>query len=452
MLGVLRNFIKRVASGAAVFGILVSLDVTVSLAIVAITVPGMIFSAYTNKKRYEFDMEIRHADRIMGYVNRVHYLADYAKELRISDAGMIMDKLYDEGVNEKKGHIRKYLSKIAACGALWYTVGAVKDNGLVLLLAYKMMVEKSIMLGGFALGVSSSWQVSSALKEIVMAITELTKHSLYIEKMRTFLDSKTNIESGKLIPKDFESLECKNISFAYENGKDVLHNVSLKINAGEKIAIVGYNGAGKTTLIKLLMRFYDVTGGEILFNGINIKEYDIAEYRKVIGAVFQDYKIFAASIAENVVCGMCESGQKDDVYDALDKASFADKLASLEKGVDTHLTREFDDEGTNLSGGESQKIAIARAMYKRAPVTVMDEPSSALDPIAEYELNRHIETALCDNTVIFISHRLSTTKEAARIYMFENGEIIETGSHDELISLGGKYAEMFDLQASKYRA
>lgn len=143
---------------------------------------------------------------------------------------------------------------------------------------------------------------------------------------------------------------------------------------------------------------------------------------------------------------------REAVTSALDAASFTDKLAKLESGLDTHLTREFNDKGTNLSGGESQKIAIARALYKLASVTVMDEPSSALAPVAEYELNRHIETALCDKTVIFISHRLSTTRAAARIYMFEHGKIIEEGSHDALIAAGGKYAEMFNLQASKYRA
>ena len=451
ILKVLRNLIRRFAGGAAVFGILLSLDLLTAGFILAMTVPGMFFNSYINKKCYEYDMEARRSGRVASYVSRVHYLADYAKELRISEAGKIMDKLYDESTEECRGLIRKYFRKVTACGAVWMVVGAIKDNGLILILLYKMMVEKTVMLGGFALGVTSSWSVSSALREIVTAATELAKHSLYIEKMRTFLDTKTNIESGAKMPEAFESLECKNISFAYENGVEVLHDVSLKITAGEKIAIVGYNGAGKTTLIKLLMRFYDVTGGEILLNGINIKEYDLDAYRRVIGAVFQDYKIFAATVAENVVCGLCSEDACEGVRVALDAASFTDKLQKLPDGLDSHLTREFDDKGTNLSGGESQKIAIARALYKRAPVTVMDEPSSALDPVAEYELNRHIETALTDQTVIFISHRLSTTRGAARIYMFEHGSIIEEGSHDALIAAGGKYAEMFNLQASKYR-
>ena len=451
ILKVVRNLIRRVSSGAAVFGILVSLDLFTAAFILVLTASGAVCSTYINKKCYAYDMESRRSERVASYVSRVHYLADYAKELRISEAGKVLEKLYDESTEERRGLIRKYFGKVQTCGAFWNVIGAVKDNGLILILLYKMMVEKTVLLGGFALGVTSSWRVSSALQEIITAPTELAKHSLYIEKLRTFFDTKTSIEGGTKMPERFESLECKNISFAYENGVEVLHDVSLKITAGEKIAIVGYNGAGKTTLIKLLMRFYDVTGGEILLNGINIKEYDLDAYRKVIGAVFQDYKIFAATVAENVACGLCSDDAREGVTAALDAASFTDKLQKLPDGLDTHLTREFSDKGTNLSGGESQKIAIARALYKRAPVTVMDEPSSALDPVAEYELNRHIENALTDQTVIFISHRLSTTRGAARIYMFEHGRIIEDGSHDALIAQNGKYAAMFNLQASKYR-
>lgn len=451
ILKVLRNLIRRVASGAAVFGILVSLDLFTAAFILVLTAIGAFCSTYINKQCYAYDMESRRSERVASYVSRVHYLADYAKELRISEAGKVLEKLYDESTEERRGLIHKYFGKVQTCGAFWNVIGAVKDNGLILILLYKMMVEKTVLLGGFALGVTSSWRVSSALQEIITAATELAKHSLYIEKLRTFLDTKPSIVGGTKMPEPFESLECKNISFAYENGVEVLHDVSLKITAGEKIAIVGYNGAGKTTLIKLLMRFYDVTGGEILLNGVNIKEYDLDAYRKVIGAVFQDYKIFAATVAENVACGLCSDDAREGVTAALDAASFTDKLQKLPDGLDTHLTREFSDKGTNLSGGESQKIAIARALYKRAPVTVMDEPSSALDPVAEYELNRHIENALTDQTVIFISHRLSTTRGAARIYMFEHGRIIEEGSHDALIAQNGKYTEMFNLQASKYR-
>ena len=200
------------------------------------------------------------------------------------------------------------------------------------------------------------------------------------------------------------------------------------------------------------MRLYDPTEGEILLNGVDVRNYDITSYRDKIGAVFQDFKIFAASIGENVMNGGYDKEtESETVLSALDAAGFSDKLKELELGIDTVLTREFDDKGTNLSGGEGQKIAIARVFAKPFELIIMDEPSSALDPIAEYELNQAILKYASDKTVIFISHRLSTTRMADRIYMFAKGELSEYGTHDELMEKGGKYAEMFNLQAEKYK-
>ena len=215
---------------------------------------------------------------------------------------------------------------------------------------------------------------------------------------------------------------------------------------------MGYNGAGKTTLIKLIMRLYDPTDGEILYNGVNIKEFDTDEYRKRIGTVFQDFKIFATSIAENVMNGSYnEPTDKETVLRALDSADFSAKLSELSEGIDTHLTREFNENGTNLSGGESQKVAIARVFAQNYPIVIMDEPSSALDPLAEYNLNQSILHNTDDKTVIFISHRLSTTRIADKIYMFDTGALIEEGSHSELLEKDGKYAEMFRVQSEKYQ-
>jgi ATP-binding cassette subfamily B protein len=226
----------------------------------------------------------------------------------------------------------------------------------------------------------------------------------------------------------------------------------MSLKKGEKIAIVGYNGAGKTTLIKLLMRLYDPSDGQVLMNGKDIREYNLEEYKSRIGTVFQDYKMFSATIAENVVNGEYDpENDRETVIKALDAAGFGEKLSELENGIDTMLTREFDEKGTNLSGGEQQKVAIARVFAKPFELIIMDEPSSALDPIAEYNLNQAILQYAADKTVIFISHRLSTTRMADRIYMFDSGVLSEYGSHEELMELNGKYAEMFNLQAENYR-
>jgi ATP-binding cassette subfamily B protein len=281
-------------------------------------------------------------------------------------------------------------------------------------------------------------------------IVKSKEHALYADKLMAFLAYRPKIIGGGAMPETFRSLEIRGLCFSYGK-EEILSDVNLKIERGDKIALVGYNGAGKTTLIKLIMRLYDPTEGEILYNGRNIKEYDVEAYRKRIGAVFQDYKIFAATVAENVLADEYDESKRENVLSALSKSAFTDKLASMEKGIDTELTREFSKDGAELSGGEAQKIAIARVFARPCDILVMDEPSSALDPISEYELNRSILESAEDKTVIFISHRLSTTRHADRIYMFEKGKLTEQGSHDELMEMNGNYAYMFGLQAEKYR-
>lgn len=452
VLDTLWRVIMRLTGGTAVFVILLDLDLLVAAVVLVSAGIGIVCSAYVKKQNYEYDMACRRASRVSGYVCRVHDMPDYAKELRISAASTVLDKLYEESLEERRSVIGKYKRRAALCGMIWNTTGAIKDNGLLLLLLYQLLITKTLPLGGFALAVTASWRVSSALKTLFNAFTDLSKQSLYIDKLRVFLDTKTAVPSGDKQPGDFESIEFCHVGFAYADGTPVLRDVSFRIDKGRKIALVGYNGAGKTTLIKLLMRFYDVTGGEILYNGTDIRDYDLAAYRAKIAAVFQDYKIFAATVAENVAGGVCAEEDRPRVTAALNEATFGDRLAKLPDGIDTPLTREFDERGVNLSGGEAQKIAIARAFFRRAAVTVMDEPSAALDPVAEYELNAHIREALEEDTVIFISHRLSTTRDADEIFVLDGGSVAEHGSHDALMRRGGIYASLFNLQAEKYRA
>ena len=452
VLDTLWRVIMRLTGGTAVFVILLDLDLLVAVVVLVSAGIGIVCSAYVKKQNYEYDMACRRASRVSGYVCRVHDMPDYAKELRISEASTVLDKLYEESLEERRSVIGKYKRRAALCGMIWNTTGAIKDNGLLLLLLYQLLVAKTLPLGGFALAVTASWRVSSALKTLFNAFTDLSKQSLYIDKLRVFLDTKTAVPSGEVQPGDFESIEFCHVGFAYADGTPVLHDVSFRIDKGRKIALVGYNGAGKTTLIKLLMRFYDVTDGAILYNGADIRAYNLAAYRAKIAAVFQDYKIFAATVAENVAGGICAEEDRPRVTAALNEATFGDRLAKLDDGIDTPLTREFDERGVNLSGGEAQKIAIARAFFRRAAVTVMDEPSAALDPVAEYELNAHIRGTLEEDTVIFISHRLSTTRDADEIFVLDGGSVAEHGSHAALMRRGGIYASLFNLQAEKYRS
>ena len=378
-----------------------------------------------------------------------------AKELRQGElAEGFREKLYDV-TEQKTDCIKKHAKKILPLATVSTIVtDTVPHAGSTAYLVLRYMLDPRVTLGSFSAGITASLRLYWIMNEMMTFFTAFAKHSLYVERVRKFLEYEPKIKGDiKDIP-DFESLELKNVSFSYpfsQSEKRVLEDVSLRISNGEKVAVVGYNGAGKSTLVKLIMRLYDPDEGEILYNGVNVKEFDPESYRDKIGTVFQDHRIFAATLAENVVGGEYSEEDRERVMEALRLASFDNKLAELEKGIDTDLTREFREAGVGLSGGESQKVAIARAFAKDSRFMIMDEPSSALDPNAEYELNRSILENSEDKTVIFISHRLSTTRMADRIFMFDGGRLIESGSHCELMAIDGKYAKMYNIQAKKYR-
>ena len=283
------------------------------------------------------------------------------------------------------------------------------------------------------------------------------ENSMYIDKIRAFLayEPRIKLEVGKDVPDGNGELVLDHVSFKYnEKSRNVLNDISLTVKPGEHIAIVGYNGAGKTTLIKLLMRLYDPSSGTIKYHGQDVKVYKPSDYHRKIGVVFQDFQMFGASLAENVVMDDLTKDQLEQedpkIRKALKEAGFGSKLAKLPDGLFTQVTTEFDSKGVDFSGGESQKVAISRAFYKNADILIMDEPSSALDPIAEYELNKAMETAAKGKTVFYISHRLSTTRDADRILMLEKGRIIEEGTHEQLLKRNGQYAQMWNAQAGKY--
>ena len=425
-----------------------------------------------NRFNFKKNERTKPLHRKNSYVNRVYHLADFAKELRVSRAGENLEKIYSDSVdgiveaevwNGKRRYGLDLLTEVIDEAARFLPV---------ILLLFKLY-DGTAQLGAFVASINIIWNLNWSMYDLAKNLIRMPENARYVEKYLKFMSYRPTILSGETAPEPLETVEFKNVTFSYspiepeekeekaesekegedkpQSPKNSLEDVSLTIRRGEKVAIVGYNGAGKATLTKLLMRLYDPTEGEILYNGRNLKDYDIPGLRAKIGTVFQDYKIFAATVAENVLGREVHEEDRDAVTDALTKATFADRLAELEGGMDTPLTKEFDEAGVNLSGGEAQKVAIARIFARPYELIVMDEPSSALDPAAEYELNHTILAYAKDKTVVFISHRLSTTRMADRILMFADGRLIEEGSHDELMRRGGKYAEMFRLQAEKYR-
>ncbi len=409
-----------------------------------------------NKLKFNIRNEKNPLERKLGYVNRVFYLNDYAKEVRLnSEVSEEVLKDFEDINNEVLA-----IDKKNAWKRFWiqYAKDYLCNNFLIdvvymVYLVYNAVVLHRISYSNVAVMRGTANRMKNRMRQFADVYPRMQEISLYVDKMQTFLSLEPKIvsEEKRALPDNPREIELRNVSFGYnkQNGY-ILKNISMKINPYSKIAIVGYNGAGKTTLIKLIMRLYDPDEGEILLDGVNIKEYDVEEYRRKIGTVFQDFKIFAATVKENVLLDFAGKGSDETVTDALEKSGFADRLKTLENGLRTNLSTEFEEDGVNLSGGEGQKLAVARVFYKDANLIILDEPSSALDPIAEYHLNHSMLTAAENKSVIFISHRLSTTRIADKIYMLENGRIIESGSHTQLLQLGGKYATMWNVQAGQY--
>ena len=286
-----------------------------------------------------------------------------------------------------------------------------------------------------------------------MVTGEQLRYNCEIAKLYfDFVEIPSEMKSGerKIAPQESHEFEFRNVSFKYPNTDIyVLKNLSYKIKQGKKLAIVGMNGCGKTTLVKLLCRLYDPTEGEILLDGINIKEYGYSDYLKAFSIVFQDYSLFAMSLAQNISCD--ETYEKQKVLSCLDEVGFSERLASLENGIDTVLYRDFERNGVMISGGEAQKIAMARALYKDAPIVIFDEPTAALDPISESEIYKRLNAIVKERTAIFISHRLSSCVFSDEILVMDNGEIVQSGSREKLLSdAGGKYHELWNAQAQFY--
>lgn len=333
-------------------------------------------------------------------------------------------------------------------------VGVLTFSGLYpALLAYKV-ITAGMTYGTFGAMFSATMSLEGNLMGLIGIMTNFMQHSLYTDKFREFLNYKIKVIDGSKMldtPENVSEIKLINVSFKYnDDTESVLKNINMTIKPNQKIALVGYNGSGKTTLAKIIMRLYDVTEGEVKYGGIDITDYKLKSYRDCIGSVFQDFALFATTIGEKWQ-GEVYDTNKEKIIDSLEKSGFSNKLVELPKSIDSFIYREFDAEGVYLSRGEEQKIAISRVFYKPCHVVILDEPSSALEPILEYELNQKMMDVANKKTVIFISHRLSITRNADKIFMLEDGSIIEEGTHEELMNVKGKYAEMFNMQAEKYR-
>ena len=435
-----------------VIGIVTAIDPVYLLFLAPVAIVFVV-EIIKSKLLYKRDLSMTTNNRIKAYSQRTVFLKDFSKDMRTSNIFGVIINRFNKAVEDNIRIIKTYGLRLFIFSMIGSFFGEfVPIVGTYAFASYQFINDKGLDISGFSVVLASINSVRQTTTGIAESLAEMTNMALYFQNLHDFFDYESKIISGEKKAGDFESLEFRNVSFKYPSAENYsINNVSFKINKGETIALVGINGAGKTTLVKLMLRFYDVTDGEILYNGVNIKEYSLDSLRRRFATVFQDYKTFALSVNENVICHEPSEEEKRLAEKALKQSGAWAKIQTLPNGADTVLTREFDEKGAGLSGGETQKTAVARMFAKDFDVAILDEPSSALDPVAEYKMYENLIEATENKTVIYISHRLSSAVLSDNIIVIRGGEIIEEGKHADLMASGGEYADMFELQASRYR-
>jgi len=432
----------------------VTLDWRLIIILAVVSFLQFLFFKHTVKrdKKEVWDM-LAPTWRKINYMERATQDFDYAKDIRLF--GMkdwLLEKQHDI-LNEKQSkimHSRNLWMKNSAFSNL---IGIVSKGAVYAILIYSVL-DTDMSIGNFTLFLGLSSTFSSTLTNFLNSLGQFKEQSMETDDFRSFIDYESDPENDAIpLPNtDKYTFEFKNVSYKYKGAEDyALKNLDLTFEAGKRLAVVGLNGAGKTTFIKLLLRLYDVTEGEILLNGIDIRRFKRSEYYTLFAPVFQNVEIFAFPMSENISMKPPAETDVSLAEECAVKAGMGDKLNNLSDGIATELLKVIHDDGIDLSGGEKQKLALARALYKNAPVIVLDEPTAALDALAEYSLYKNFDEIIGDKSAIYISHRLSSTRFCDSIAMFKAGEMVEYGTHEELLAKGGAYSEMFNIQAQYYR-
>lgn len=422
--------------------------------IVVLSFAQFLFFDYIRKKdkKEMWDAMMPHW-RKLEYMENVTTDFSYAKDIRLFGMQKYLAKKQIDVYDEELRHWIKSRQYWIYNTIFAHGISLLRQLIIIGWLVYSV-VFNGLSIGNFTLYTASAAAFSNAINEILQALSALRERSAHTDDYRSFMDIPSADDKAQTIPippADKYTFEFKNVSFKYRGQeKYALKNVNLTLHAGEKLAVVGLNGAGKSTFIKLLLRLYDVTEGCILMNGTDIRKFDRKEYYELFAPAFQDVMVFAFPVAENVSMKEPFNTDKAEAEKMLRLAGLGDKLDKLEKGVDTELLKVLYDDGVDLSGGEKQKLALARALYKKSKIIVLDEPTAALDALAEFRLYQSFNELVGDRTAVYISHRLSSTRFCDRVAMFKDGEMVEIGTHYSLMEADGAYADMFRVQAQYY--
>ena len=434
--------------------IITMLDPTVLIFILGIIIINYFLNKRQSKINYKYQPILAKHTRIFDYLYNTMTNFDYAKEIRVNKANKILSKKFRNAISKYSSDNKKFLSKQFATNIISGIVSLIQMLVSYGYVAYNAIIN-TITVGEFNLYIGAIYNLSGSFNDVVARCIELKYMSHYVDDYYKYIDLALPSKNKKDIfdlPKEDQILpmfEFENVSFIYPNTeKIVLDNISIKIRKGEKLSIVGLNGAGKTTFIKLLCRLYTPTKGVIKYYGVDISTIKKEEYYKLLAVVFQDFKIFSFSFLDNIV--LSQSLDTDRLNRSIENAGLKSKLEALPDGLNTNIYKDFDENGIEFSGGEGQKLVIARAYYKDADLVILDEPTAALDALAENEIYQNFNEITLNKTSIFISHRLASTRFCDNIAVFQNGNIVEYGDHETLLKQNGLYSEMFKKQAQYY--
>ena len=405
------------------------------------------------KPTADYEESLVDAWRPMEYSGRVLKTKENAAELRASGAGLKLLGSISTAMNNFQTVYKQFIKKVAPFHLLQGAVSPVQAACILAYIIFFVIAGDKTQIGLYASLTVASTALASSFNDAAGSIMQIIQCIANGEKVAEFFEAESEIEPEKnnalCAPEGNYEIEFKNVSFGYDNTSTLLKDFSLHIKQGQRVAIVGENGAGKTTLTKLLLRLYDVSSGELLINGKNIKDYDVHDLRLNIGTVFQDIRVLAMSMRDNLT--VYNNAPDEKLCEVLEKVGLSEVLKRADGSLDTMVSREFTEDGISLSGGEAQKLMLARLFTKSFGLLILDEPSSALDPLSEVKLMQNILDVSNTATTVMIAHRLSTVRDFDCIYHIENGSIIESGTHDELITREGKYAYMFGVQAKYYK-
>lgn len=421
-----------------------------SILLVLITV---VQNYLTNKLQYLLDKENTHSQRERNYVKRIFYLEQYVKELKVYPIFKIFIGMYENASNNIIFNTEKKYSKIYLIDMISMLLNISVSLAMIYFICMKV-ISKEFSISDFMILFTSVNTLSSNLSSVFAIIPNIGLHGLYIDNLLEVLEYKPKIENYNKSTKDltnrFQNITYEKVYFSYDT-KNVLSDININIEAGQKIAIVGRNGSGKSSFMKLLLRLYDPQYGKIEINGINYIELDTSKLRSNFAVMYQNYNLYALTIGENILMEpIVNKEQEEMVWESLKFSGLYEKVKLLKDGINTVITKEFNNDGIYLSGGEQQMLSIARAYASKGSILVFDEPSSSLDVIFEQQLFSKLLMMGQNKTIIFITHKLYSTVDADKIYFFEEGRIIEAGSHKELLGINGKYKNMFESQVKRY--